>query len=77
MTNAKEFYDKIIAGDLPDSQEIDNVFDVMEMMMQEVNSAHRVLGDLADAFGESETQVDKIPDIRRFKQKPEKVKQVF
>ena len=77
MTNANEFYDKIIAGDLPDSQEIDNVFDVMDMMMKEVKSAHSVLEDLEDALGESETQAENIPNIRRLLRKPEKQRQVF
>ncbi|MBW8034836.1 MAG: hypothetical protein FVQ79_04075 [Planctomycetes bacterium] len=77
MTNTKEFYDKIIAGDLPDSEEIDNVFDVMDMMMKEVKSAHSVLEDLEDALGESETQAENIPDIRRLLRTPEKQRQVF
>ena len=77
MTNAKEFYDKIIAGDLPDSQEIDNVFDVMDMMMEEVKSAHNVLDDLEDALEESESQATNVPDIRRLIRKPEKQRQVF
>jgi len=77
MTNAKEFYDKIIAGDLPDSQEIDNVFDVMDMMMTEVKSAHNVLEGLEDAREESETQATNVPDIRRLIRKPEKQRQVF
>lgn len=77
MTNTNEFYDKIMAGDLPDSEEIDNVFDVMEMMMKEVKSAHTVLEDLEDALGESESQASKIPDVRRFLRKPEKPRQVF
>lgn len=77
MTDAKDFYDKIIAGDLPDGEEIDNVFDVMEMMMKEVKSAHTVLEDLEDALGESESQAGKVPDIRQYLKKPKKQRQVF
>ena len=77
MTNANEFYDKIIAGDLPDSEEIDNVFDVMDMMMAEVKSAHSVLEDLEDALGESESQAGNISDVRRLLHTPEKQRQVF
>lgn len=77
MAIANEFYDKIITGDLPDSEEIDNVFDVMEMLMAEVKSAHSVLEDLENALGESESQAGKIPDVRRFLRRPEKPKQMF
>ena len=77
MTDAKEFYDKIISGDLPDEQEIDNVFDVMDMMMKEVKSAHSVLEGLEDAMGDCEDQASKVPDIRQYFKKPEKQRQVF
>ena len=77
MTDAKEFYEKIVAGDLPDGQEIDNVFDVMDMMMKEVKSAHSVLEDLEAALGDSEEMVSKVPDIRKYIRKPEKQRQVF
>ena len=77
MINAEEFYKKIMAGDLPDLEDVDNVFDVIEMMIDEVGSAHTVLENLEDALEESEIQADNVPDIRQVRRMPKKVRDVL
>ena len=77
MINAEEFYKKIMAGDLPDPEEIDNVFDVIEMMIDEVGSAHTVLEDLEDALEESQKQADNLPDVRQVRRMPKKIRDVL
>ena len=77
MINAEEFYKRIMAGDLPDPEEIDNVFDVIEMMIDEVGSAHIVLEDLEDALEESQKQTDSAGDIRQVRRMPKKIRDIL
>lgn len=74
---AKEFYDKVIAGDVPTSEDVDNVFDVMDMLMKEVETAHTFLGELEDAVDACERQGEDLPDLTQLRQSHEKARQVF
>ena len=74
---AKEFYDKVIAGDVPTSEDVDNVFDVMDMLMKEVETAHAFLGELEDAVDACERQGEDVPDLAQFRRPHEKARQVF
>ena len=74
---AKEFYDKVIAGDVPTSEDVDNVFDVMDMLMKEVETAHTFLGELEDAVDACERQAEDLHDLAQFRQSHEKARQVF
>jgi len=77
MINAEEFYKRIMAGDLPDPEDIDNVFDVIEMMIEQVSSAHTVLEDLEDALEESQKLADSVPDVRQVCSMPKKTRDVL
>ncbi len=74
---AKEFYDKVIAGDVPTSEDVDNVFDVMDMLMKEVETAHTFLGELEDAVDACEGRGGDLPDLAQFRRPHEKASQVF
>lgn len=74
---AKGFYDKVIAGDVPTSEDVDNVFDVMDMLMKEVETAHTFLGELEDAVDACERQGEDLPDLTQLRQSHEKARQVF
>ncbi len=74
---AKKFYDKVIAGDTPAPEDVDNVFDVMDMLMKEVESAHTFLEELEDAACAYNGQAEDLPDLTNFRRQPEKASQVF
>ena len=70
---AKEFYDKVIEGNVPTTDDVDNVFDVMDMLMKEVETADTFLGELEDAVD----ACDNLPYLAQFSRSHEKAKQVF
>ena len=74
---AKEFYDKVIAGDVPAPEDVDNVFNVIDMLMKEVETADTFLGELEDALDACERRGEDLPDPAQFCRSHEKARQVF
>lgn len=77
MINSEEFYKKIVAGDIPDLEDVDDVFGAIEMMIDEVKSAHTILEDLEDALEESQKQAANVLDTKQVRQMPKRVRHLL